>query len=70
MPILPEPYFYLSIDGFNAMRDRRELPDDQTIAVLERTVQGFHRGGGNEDGGQSCRGRPRPPGAIVVDRLP
>ncbi|MGC1193288.1 MAG: AAA family ATPase [Candidatus Dormiibacterota bacterium] len=43
LPILPEPFFYLSVDSFNSMRDQRYMDAEELSEVLERTVRGFHR---------------------------
>lgn len=43
LPILQQPYFHLSVDAFNAMRDRRTLSNPELASTLERTVLGFHR---------------------------
>ncbi|MFF5403467.1 chloramphenicol phosphotransferase CPT family protein [Streptomyces misionensis] len=36
-------YFHLAVDGFNAMRSRRELGAGELDAALRRTRMGFHR---------------------------
>ncbi|MFE0101846.1 AAA family ATPase [Streptomyces sp. NPDC059009] len=36
-------FFHLSVDGFNAMRSKRELGQEQLDAALRRTREGFHR---------------------------
>ncbi|MEU2653626.1 AAA family ATPase [Streptomyces albidoflavus] len=36
-------FFHLAVDGFNAMRSKRELGADELDASLRRTRMGFHR---------------------------
>ncbi|MCW5251377.1 chloramphenicol phosphotransferase CPT family protein [Streptomyces sp. SHP 1-2] len=36
-------FFHLAVDGFNAMRSRRELGAEELDAALRRTRMGFHR---------------------------
>lgn len=36
-------FFHLSVDGFNAMRTKRELGQEELDAALRRTRMGFHR---------------------------
>jgi chloramphenicol 3-O phosphotransferase len=41
--ILESPYYHLSVDAFNAMRERRDLPPEALDEVLYRMRRGFHR---------------------------
>jgi len=36
-------FFHLAVDGFNAMRSKRELGAEELDAALRRTRMGFHR---------------------------
>ncbi|WP_329540860.1 chloramphenicol phosphotransferase CPT family protein [Streptomyces sp. NBC_01358] len=36
-------FFHLAVDGFNAMRSKRELGERELDAALRRTRMGFHR---------------------------
>lgn len=36
-------FFHMAVDGFNAMRSKRELGTDELDAALRRTRMGFHR---------------------------
>ncbi|MEV7175664.1 AAA family ATPase [Kitasatospora sp. NPDC093679] len=36
-------FFHLAVDGFNAMRTKRELGEAELAAALRRTREGFHR---------------------------
>jgi chloramphenicol 3-O phosphotransferase len=43
LALLGEPYFYMPVDAFHAMRSGPELAQDELDAVLRRTWMGFHR---------------------------
>jgi chloramphenicol 3-O phosphotransferase len=41
--MLDSPYYYMSVDAFNAMRDRRDLQPEEIEGLLYRMRRGFHR---------------------------
>jgi chloramphenicol 3-O phosphotransferase len=46
LPLLPEPWFLVPVDAFNAMRStvhRQALTDDGLAEMLIRTRRGYHR---------------------------
>ena len=54
-------FFHLAIDGFNAMRSKRELGAEELDAALRRTRMGFHR---------SIAAMAEAGNDVVVDRVP
>ncbi|WP_229918263.1 chloramphenicol phosphotransferase CPT family protein, partial [Streptomyces canarius] len=36
-------FFHMAVDGFSAMRSKRELEAEELDAALRRTRMGFHR---------------------------
>jgi chloramphenicol 3-O phosphotransferase len=43
LDLLDGSWFHMSIDAFHAMRNDREIPDDELQAEIDRTAKGFHR---------------------------
>ncbi|MFE3162525.1 AAA family ATPase [Streptomyces sp. NPDC059224] len=43
LDILDGTWFHIPVDAFHAMRCKREIPDDDLQAEIDRTAKGFHR---------------------------